>query len=94
MAIVMQMSWPEVTKEQYEKVRKDVNWEGSVPRGAKFHVAYMAKDGFRVLDLWDSAQDFNAFVETRLMAAVQKVGIKTQPAVEISEAHAIFAPNP
>ncbi len=94
MAIVMQMSWPEVTKEQYDKVRKDVNWEGNVPRGAKFHVAYVAKDGFRALDLWDSAQDFNAFVETRLMAAVQKAGIKTQPVVEISEAHAIFAPNP
>jgi heme-degrading monooxygenase HmoA len=94
MAIVMQMSWPEVTKEQYEKVRKEANWEGDVPRGAKLHVAYFAKDGFHVLDLWNSAQDFNAFVETRLMAAVQKAGIKTEPKVEISEAHAIFAPNP
>jgi hypothetical protein len=94
MPIVMQMSWPEVTKEQYESVRKDANWEGNVPRGAKLHVAYFAKEGFHVCDLWDSAQDFNAFVETRLMPAVAKTGIKTQPKVEISETYAIFAPNP
>lgn len=94
MAIVMQMSWPEVTKEQYEAVRKDVNWEGQQPKGGKFHVAYFAKDGFHVCDVWDSAADFNAFVETRLMPGVKKIGIKTQPKVEISEAHAIFAPNP
>ena len=94
MPIVMQMSWPEVTKEQYEAVRKDVNWEGKQPRGAKFHVAYFAKDGFHVTDVWDSAQDFNAFVETRLMPGVAKTGIKSQPKVEISETHAIFAPNP
>jgi hypothetical protein len=94
MPIVMQMSWPEVTKEQYEAVRKDVHWEGNLPPGAKLHIAYFAKDGFHVTDLWESAQDFNTFVETRLMPGVAKAGIKGQPKVEISETHAIFAPNP
>jgi len=94
MPIVMQMSWPEITKEQYEAVRKDVKWEVNYPKGAKLHVAYFGKDGFHVCDLWDSPADFNAFVETRLMPAVNRIGIKTQPKVEISETHAIFAPNP
>jgi hypothetical protein len=94
MPIVMQMSWPEITKQQYETLRKDVNWEGKHPRGAKFHVAFFGKDGFHVCDVWESAQDFNIFVETRLTPGVQKIGIKSQPKVEISETHAIFAPNP
>lgn len=94
MPVVMQMSWPEITREQYETLRKDVDWEGRAPRGAKHHVAYFSKDGFRVLDTWDTAQDFNHFVETRLMPGVQKLGIKSQPQVEIVAAHAIFAPNP
>jgi hypothetical protein len=38
MATIMKMHWPEVTKEQYEKVREIVNWEGDIPQGAKFHV--------------------------------------------------------
>jgi hypothetical protein len=93
MPTVMMMHWPEVTKEQYEQARKEVNWEGKVPDGAKFHVAWFAADGFRVIDLWDSAQQFQRFVETRLMPGVAKVGIKGQPKVELSEAHAIFTPN-
>jgi hypothetical protein len=93
MATVMMMHWPEVSKEQYEKARKEVNWEGNVPNGAKFHVAWFGQDGLRVLDLWESQQEFERFVEQRLMPAVQKIGIQGQPKVEFAEAHAIFAPN-
>lgn len=93
MPIVMRMSWPEITKEQYEAVRKDVNWEGVPPRGAKFHVAYFAKNGFNVMDVWDSAQEFNTFVETRLMPGVKKAGVKGQPQVEILDALAVFNPH-
>lgn len=94
MATVMLMHWPEVTKEQYEEVRRDVNWEGDVPRGAKFHVAWFGGDGFRVLDLWDSQQDFEAFLQNRLAPGVQKAGISGEPRVEFAPSHAIFAPNP
>ena len=39
MAIIMMMNWEGVTPEQYESLRKDVNWEGNVPAGALFHVS-------------------------------------------------------
>ena len=94
MATVMLMHWPEVTKEQYEQVRRDVNWEGDIPKGAKFHVAWFGDDGFRVLDLWNSGAEFEAFVQQRLMPGVQRVGIQSQPRVEFGESVAVFAPNP
>ena len=93
MATVMNMHWPEVSKEQYEQVRGDVKWETNTPDGAKFHVAWWGADGFHVLDLWDSREQFERFVQDRLSAATQRAGISTQPNVEFSEAHAIFAPN-
>ena len=93
MATVMLMHWPEVSKEQYERARSEVRWETDTPQGAKFHVAWFADDGFHVLDLWDSAEDFQKFVETRLNPATQRIGIKGEPKVEFAEAHAIFAPN-
>jgi hypothetical protein len=93
MAVVMSMHWPEATLDQYEQTRKDVKWETKVPTGAQFHVAWMAADGFRVVDLWDSAEDFQRFVETRLNPAVARVGIQGQPQVVMAPAHAIFAPN-
>jgi hypothetical protein len=93
MATVMLMHWPEVTKEQYEQARADVKWETDTPAGAKFHVSWFGDDGLHVLDLWDSPQDFQKFVETRLNPATQRIGIKGQPNVQLTEAHAIFAPN-
>ena len=69
MATVMLMHWPEVTKEQYEQVRLSVNWEGDAPDGGKFHTAWLGSDGFHVLDLWESKEKFEAFVNT---AAVER----------------------
>jgi hypothetical protein len=94
MATVMLMHWPEVTQEQYDQVRRDVNWEGEPPAGAKFHVAWMGEDGFRVLDLWETHKDFETFVQQRLTPGVQKAGIAGQPNVTFAEPLSIFAPNP
>lgn len=94
MAIVMNMRWAGVTKEQYDETLKLVEWETDVPPGAKFHVASFDDDGLRVTDIWVSADDFNRFVESRLMPGVQKVGIVGEPEVQITEAHRIFAPDP
>jgi len=93
MAIVMSMQWDGVTAEQYERVRKEVNWEGNKPEGGMFHVAWFTPVGLRVTDLWESAETFNRFVEKRLMPGVQKVGIQTQPRVEIQPVHALYTPG-
>ncbi|HEX2122969.1 MAG TPA: hypothetical protein VHL59_15155 [Thermoanaerobaculia bacterium] len=89
----MLMHWPEVSKEQYEAARREVAWETDVPKGAKFHVSWFGQDGFRVLDLWESAADFQTFVEQRLMPGIAKIGIEGQPKVELVEANSVFAPN-
>jgi hypothetical protein len=93
MATIMMMHWPEVTKDQYEAARKEVNWEGNAPQGGKLHVSWFGGDGLHVMDLWDSPQEFQRFVETRLAPVTAKLGIKTQPKVEFAQTHAIFAPN-
>jgi hypothetical protein len=93
MATVMLMHWPEVTKEQYEQVRQSVKWEENPPDGAKFHTAWMAGDGFHVLDLWESQGHFERFLQNRLSSAVAAAGIGGQPKVEFAETLSIFAPN-
>jgi hypothetical protein len=93
MSTIMLMQWPEVSKAQYEQARKEINWEGEAPRGAKFHVAWFGDDGFHVLDLWESRKDFERFMEQRAMPCLRKIGIQGQPKVEFAEAHAVFAPD-
>ncbi|MEO8217045.1 MAG: hypothetical protein ABI718_08175 [Acidobacteriota bacterium] len=94
MATIMLMNWPEVTKELYHQVLKEVNWENDVPLGAKFLVAWFGDEGLRVLDLWDSQQAFETFVQNRLMPVTQRLGIAGQPNVTFAESERIFAPNP
>ena len=93
MATVMNMHWPEVTKDQYDQVRRLVQWETDVPKGAKFHVSWFATDGFHVLDLWETPEDFQKFVAERLEPKVRQVGITSEPRVEFAPSNSIFAPN-
>jgi len=93
MATIMKMRWEGVTPEQYDEARKTVGWESNVPKGAIHHVAWFTDGGINVIDVWESAQDFNDFVEKRLMPGVQQVGIQGEPNVELHEAHAVFAPR-
>jgi hypothetical protein len=89
----MFMEWDGVTAEQYEEVRKLVNWEGDVPPGGLFHVAAVGERGLRVSDVWDSAEAFQAFVERRLMPGVKQLGITSEPRVELLPVHALFTPG-
>jgi heme-degrading monooxygenase HmoA len=92
MAVVMNMRWNGVTPEQYDEARRRVNWEGDRPVGGNFHVSSFDGDALRVTDIWDSAEDFQRFVDSRLMPVVQEIGIQGQPEVVITPVHAIYAP--
>ena len=94
MRVVMMMKWDGVTTAQYEQLRKIVNWEGNKPKGAVFHVAAFGSNAIRVTDIWESADDFNSFVQNRLMPGVAQAGIAGQPQVEVYPLHAIYVPNP
>jgi hypothetical protein len=92
MTIVMNMFWEGVTTDQYEQLRKLVNWEGNVPRGAISHIASFSERGIHVTDLWESAEDFQEFTDTRLMPGVRQLGVDGQPEIEIRPVHALFTP--
>ena len=92
MPVMMTMNWDGIKSEQYESLRKSVNWEGNRPKGANFHVAAFDDKGCHVTDIWDTEEDCNAFVEQRLMPEVMKLGITTQPKVEIYPVHATYTP--
>lgn len=93
MRIVMTMKWDGVTPDHYEQMRKIVNWEGNIPAGAVFHVSSFGNNAIHVTDIWESAQDFDNFVQTRLMPGAQQVGVPGAPNVEIYPAYATFVPG-
>jgi hypothetical protein len=92
MATVMLMHWPGITEEQYETVRAKANWEGDEPDGGKLHVVGFDDDGVRILDVWESAEKFQAFLEARVMPVIEELQIETQPDVRFYPMHGIYAP--
>ena len=94
MAVVMRMSWPEVSPEQYDKVREIVGWEEAEAEGGLFHVAYFDDEGFKVTDVWESPEHFQSFVDNRLMPGVaQAGGVEGEPNVTFTPAHRYFIPT-
>jgi hypothetical protein len=93
MAVLMLMNWPGITRQQYEAVMKELDLDRNPPDGGLFHAAAVATDGIRVTDVWESADKFQTFADTRIMPAVKKVGITTQPRIEVLPAHNVYLPG-
>jgi len=93
MAVVMIMEWEGVTPAQYDQSLDVVKWETDVPPGGMYHVAAFDGSNLRVTDVWESAEQFQQFVEQRLTPGVKQVGIQGEPKVEIYPAHRIFTPG-
>ncbi len=58
-----------ITKQMYESLRNEIDWEHNPPKGAIFHAAAFDDSGstVHVADVWGSEEDLNSFVSSRLM---------------------------
>ena len=93
MAVVMLMEWPGVTPEQYEEARRRVGWETDAPPGGIFHVARFEDGVLHVVDVWETAEDFDRFARERLMPVVKgELQLEGEPSVRFVDAHARFNP--
>jgi hypothetical protein len=80
-----------LTKDMYENVRKEVNWEGNPPRGVSFHAASFDKSGnFCLAEVWESEDQWNNFLNTRLKPSMQKANV-SPPKTQIFQIHKIDA---
>lgn len=92
MPIQMIMRYPDMSLADYDKARAVVHWEQDTPKGAIYHVCSHDGTALRITDVWETAQDFEAFVQDRLMPELIRLGYTQQPEVEIYPVHAIYAP--
>ena len=80
-----------LTKEQYDVLRAEVDWENKHPMGGVFHAASFDDAGnVHVADVWESADELNAFAQTALMPAFAKHNI-APPTVTVYPTHKVLA---
>jgi hypothetical protein len=81
---------PDVTSEQYDETIRRLEKSGDwLPAGLEYHVAFMSNGNFRVSEIWDSREQFDAFGK-RLMPVLKDVGIELAGEPETREIHNII----
>jgi hypothetical protein len=78
-AVGMLMTLPGVRREQYEQVNEKMFGKTpfspeDAPAGLIMHSGGPSPDGWYVYDIWESKEDFQRFVEEKLMPAIQELG--------------------
>ena len=87
MAVAVIVEAPGMNASQYDAAIKDVIPNGQLPKGCQFHVAGPMDGGWRVVDVWDSQESFEAFAHGALASAFEKHGVQTQPKVVVWPVH-------
>ena len=97
MAVVMTMRWQGITPQDYDQAVDVVGWEREPAQGGRNHVAWFDSDGaLRVVDVWDSPEDFQHFADERLMPGLASAGLlegKGEPEVSFAPLHRQWSPD-
>jgi hypothetical protein len=89
MAVAVQLDFRGVTLEQYDQINERL---GLLPGGPAsphefFHWVMKTRDGFRVLDVWDSQEAFEKFAEEKLTPTYDEVGVPYPPEIQFFEVY-------
>jgi hypothetical protein len=91
MAILAIFSGNGFTKQVYEELRKEVDWERQHPKGAIVHAASLDDSGnIRIADVWESEQDLNNFINSRIKPVMERINAP-MPKGEIIPIHNVNA---
>ena len=93
MAVVVHVLLRNVSKAEYDAVRKEVGWLERKPDGGIAHLTWWEGNDCHNVDGWDSEEAFNRFGAERLGPAMAKVGLTQQPEVTFHAAHEVFTPR-
>jgi hypothetical protein len=93
LAVVWLLEWDGLTPEQYEALREAIGWETDVPDGLQAHVASFSDKGLVLVEVWQSADHVQPYMDGRFLPAVQALGIRSTPRVDLYKAHRLFLPR-
>ena len=81
---------PGMTAAKYDEAMPSIEAAGEFPPdGLDYHVAFTSGGSFRVSEIWDSQEQFDAFGQ-RLMPILAEAGIELAGPPEVLEIHNII----
>jgi len=89
MAVAIVMNFKGATLDQYDQVIKKMGLYlgGPSPDGALFHWVTGTDEGIKVVDVWETQEQFDKFSQEQIGPYSQEVGIPAPPEVKTYQVH-------
>jgi hypothetical protein len=93
MAVGVVMNFPDATLEQYDQVLSKTRETpaGAAPPGGLFHWAAKNNGGLLIIDVWQTKEQFDSFLEDTLGPAAFEIGVPSFPDITFYEVHNYLA---
>jgi hypothetical protein len=82
-----------LTPEEYRAVLDKMGVETRPAAGIFLHLTTATDFGYRIVEIWDSKEGFEEFLEKRLVPASKALGIERKTVISITPLHNFFAPR-
>jgi hypothetical protein len=89
MAVAVELNFRGATLDQYDEVIQKMGLKqgGPTPPGAISHWVAKTDDGFRVIDVWESKEDFERFAQEQIGPYSREAGIEGEPEIKFYDVH-------
>jgi hypothetical protein len=74
MTVATVLEFSGVTQEQYDRMGAELERRGASPTGLLIHVCGPTEGGWRIADIWESAEAFERFADEWLIPTMEVVG--------------------
>ena len=82
-----------LTAEEYRAVLDEMGVETRPAAGIFLHLTTTTDFGYRIVEIWDSKEGFEEFLEQRLGPASKAIGLNRKTDISITPLHNFFAPR-
>ena len=92
MAVVIVNQIEGGSQELYDQVNPKVMEGGHLPEGCQLHIAGPYENGWRVITVWESDEQFQQFRDEKLLPALREVGSEARiaPRIDTSEVYRLL----
>jgi hypothetical protein len=93
MTVLSTLDVTDLTASEYRAVMDELGVERRPEAGIYLHLTTPTDFGYRIVEIWDEKENFDRFVEHRLVPANEAVGIDPATEITVTPLHNLFAPR-
>jgi hypothetical protein len=91
--VVMTMNVTGITHREFRSIIDEMGVELRPEPGIYQHISHPTETGYRIIEVWDSQEGFERFLENRMKPAIIKLNIDRETTIVFQPLHNFFGPR-